>query len=96
MRTMIRVSIPVEAGNKSVKDGSLPKIMSEILERLRPEAAYFGADHGVRTVFLVVDVKDPSEIPSLAEPFFMGFNAKVEFLPVMNADDLKRGLSKLS
>jgi len=93
---MIRVIIPVEAGNATIKNGRLPKLMGEILGRLKPEAAYFTADRGQRTAYLVVDVKDQSDIPSLAEPFFMEFNASVEFMPVMNAEDLQKGLAKIS
>ena len=40
MRTMLKVSIPVEPGNTAVKDGSLKKVIGESLERLKPEAAY--------------------------------------------------------
>jgi hypothetical protein len=43
----------------------------------------------------VFDLKDPSEIPSIAEPFFLNFNAKVAFCPVMNAEDLQKGLAAL-
>jgi len=70
--------------------------MEETLTRLKPEAAYFTADKGLRTAYLVIDVKDQSEIPSLAEPFFQELHAAVEFMPVMNADDLKKGLSQVS
>jgi len=94
MRTMIRISIPVDAGNKAIQDGSLPKIMADTLERLKPESAYFYTDRGVRTGILIVDFNDVSEIPVIAEPLFMGFNAAVEFIPVMNAEELKKGLSK--
>jgi hypothetical protein len=38
------------------------------------------------------DMKDASEIPAIAEPLFAGLNARIQLLPVMNADDLKRGL----
>ncbi|MBI4888961.1 MAG: hypothetical protein HY824_17815 [Acidobacteria bacterium] len=94
MRTMIRITIPVEAGNKGIADGTLPKIMGNALDRLKPEAAYFFADRGLRTGLLVVDMKDVSDIPSIVEPFFMGLNAAIELIPVMNAEDLKKGLAK--
>ena len=45
---------------------------------------------------LIVDLKDPSDILTIAEPFFMGLNAAVDFTPVMNAEDLKKGLGKIS
>ena len=96
MRTMIRVKIPVEAGNKAIQDGSLPKAIAEALQRLKPEAAYFFPDHGVRTAMMFVDVKEASDIPAIVEPFFSQLNAAVEILPVMNAEDLKAGLAKIT
>jgi hypothetical protein len=94
MRTMLKVSIPVEAGNRAIKDGSLPRIVGEALENLKPEAAYFFADNGKRTALMVFDMKDASEIPAIAERFFMGLDAEVDYRPVMNAEDLKKGLEK--
>lgn len=92
MRTLLKVSMDVVASNKAIMDGSLPKIMQETMDKIKPEAAYFQADDGRRACFMVFDLKDASEIPSIAEPFFIGFNAKVDFSPVMNAEDLKKGL----
>lgn len=96
MRTMIRIKIPVEKGNQGIKDGTLPKTIMEALERLKPEAAYFFPENGVRTAFMFVDIKDSSEIPVIVEPFFSKLNAAVEIFPVMNAEDLKKGLAKIS
>ncbi|MCZ7584132.1 MAG: hypothetical protein M5R36_12770 [Deltaproteobacteria bacterium] len=96
MRTMLRVRVPVEAGNKAIQDGSLPKIIQATVEKLKPEAAYFFPENGVRTAMFVFDMKDTSEIPQLAESFFMGLNASVEFFPVMNGDDLQKGLGSLA
>jgi hypothetical protein len=92
---MIKVTVPVEAGNKALQEGTLPKVISDALERLRPEAAYFLPDRGIRSAIMVIDIKDPSEIPSIAEPFFTQLNAAVEFTPVMNAEDLKKGLERI-
>ena len=96
MRTMIKVTVPVEAGNKAIQEGAMQKVLAEATERLRPEAAYFFSDRGFRTALYVADVKDPSDIPVIAEPFFIGLNAAVEFTPVMNADDLKKALERVS
>lgn len=95
MRTMIRVTVPVDAGNRAIQDGSLPKTIADTMDRLKPEAAYFFTDGGVRTSIMIVDFKDVTDMPAVAEPLFMQLNAKVEFIPVMNADELKKGLSKV-
>ncbi len=96
MRTLLRVTIPADAGNKGIQDGTIQRVIADTMERLRPEAAYFLAEQGMRSGMFVFDLKDSSDIPSIAEPFFAGFNAAVEFTPVMNAEDLKKGLEKVS
>jgi hypothetical protein len=96
MRTLLKITIPADAGSKAVQDGTIQRIMSEAMERLRPEAAYFLAEGGKRCAMFVFDLKDSSDIPAVAEPFFSGFNAAVEFTPVMNAEDLKKGLERIS
>jgi hypothetical protein len=90
MRVLLKVSIPTEVGNERIIDGSLAKTIESILDDLRPEAAYFSEDHGTRTGFIVCNVKEESEIPAIAEPWFLAFNANVEFRPAMNLADLKK------
>jgi hypothetical protein len=85
----MKVSIPVESGNAAISDGSLPKTIGSILADLKPEAAYFSDDRGQRTGFIFFDLKDASQIPAVAEPWFLAFNAHVELHPAMNLDDLK-------
>jgi hypothetical protein len=94
MRMMMKVSMPVEFGNRGVKEGLLPKTMQEFVDKMKPEACYFGADNGKRTAFLVFDLKDATMIPSVAEPFFQTLNASVELTPVMNLEDMKAGVEK--
>lgn len=96
MRTMIRITVPVDSGNRAIRDGSLPQTIADTMDRLKPEAAYFFTDGGLRTGILIVDFKDVSDMPSIAEPLFMQLDARVEFLPVMNAEELKKGLAKIA
>ena len=95
MRMMLRWTVPVERGNEAIKDGSLARLFEEMLEQLKPEAAYFWAEDGERAGMMVFDMADPSEIPRIAEPLFLNADAAVEFVPVMNADDLKRALESV-
>jgi len=94
MRTLLRVSLPVESGNKSVKDGALAKTIESFTKKYKPEAAYFYPEGGRRTALFVFDLADPTHIPSVAEMFFVGLDADVYMTPVMNADDLRAGLEK--
>jgi hypothetical protein len=89
MRCLLKVSIPVEAGNAAINDGSLGKTIESILADLKPEAAYFAADNGMRTGFIFFDLKDQSQIPAVAEPWFLAFDAHIDVQPAMNLEDLK-------
>ena len=88
MRCLMRVSMPVDTGNAAIADGSLPKTIESILGDLKPEAAYFAEDRGQRTAFIFFDLKDTSQIPAVAEPWFLAFNARLSVRPAMNSQDL--------
>jgi hypothetical protein len=85
---LMQVTIPVEAGNEAARTGRLGTAIKKIMEQIKPEAAYFTSTGGERGCFFVFDMHDASQIPACAEPFFLAFNAKVTFFPVMNAEDL--------
>src|SRR5690242_5472637 len=93
MRCLLKVSIPVETGNAGIADGTLPRTIESIVNELKPEAAFFAEENGKRTGFIFIDLKDSSQIPAVAEPWFLAFNAQVEFHPAMNLEDLKKSAS---
>ncbi len=85
---MLKAHIPVDAGNAAAKAGNLGGTIQSILADLKPEAVYFTDDHGQRTAFIVLHMQDASQIPAMAEPWFLAFNASVEIHPVMVPEDL--------
>jgi len=90
MRFLMKVSMPVEPANAAARNGSLSSTIQTILADLKPEAAYFTDWDGKRTGFLFFDMQDASQIPAIAEPWFLSFNAAVEIHPVMTAADLAK------
>ena len=90
MRFLLKVNIPVESGNAAAKAGKLGATIQSILTDLKPEAVYFTDNDGQRAAYIFLDMQDASQIPAIAEPWFLAFNATVELKPVMIPDDLAR------
>jgi len=97
MKTIMIVSIPHHKFNAAVKDGTAGAKLKKIMDAIKPEAAYFTEICGKRTGILVVNLSDASQIPSLAEPWFLTFEADVQFRPAMTPADLeKASLDKIA
>lgn len=90
MRMLMQVKFPHDKFNAAVKDGTAGEKMKRILDDQKPEAVYFTEFDGQRTAILIVDIEDPSKVPSFAEPWFLIFNADVQFHVVMSAEELGR------
>jgi hypothetical protein len=96
MKILLKVTLPHAPFNAAVKAGKAGEKLQRILEAIKPEAVYFTEHNGRRGAELVVEMTDASRIPSLAEPWFLEFEADVEFRIAMTPDDLKRaGLDEI-
>ncbi len=96
MRFMLTFHIPVEAGNAAINEGRVGPLLQSVMEKLKPEAAYFGPTNGTRGGHLVINIDDVSQIPAISEELFMKLNASVDLKPVMTWEDLTKGLAALS
>jgi hypothetical protein len=90
MRMLMQVKLPHKEFNAAVKDGSVEGKIKHILDEIKPEAVYFTEYDGRRGAIMIVDLPDPSGVPALTEPWFLAFNADVQFHIVMSPEDLGR------
>ncbi len=96
MRMLVQITLPPEDFNDKVRDGTIGATMEAILADINPEAVYFTEMGGDRGAIMIVDVENPSAIPRIAEPWFLQFNAAVQFGIVMSPEDLAAaGLEEL-
>ena len=93
MRMMMRFTIPVERGNEAAKDGTLGAAIDALIEQAQPEAAYFTLENGERAGMIFFELEDQAQLTVLNEPLFAALDASIEVVPVLNADDLRKGLS---
>ena len=91
MKYIMKVRIPQERGNEALSDPKFGQTMNELLGEIKAEAAYFTTVNGQRGAYVIVNMNDASEIPGIAEPFFLWLDADIEFIPVMRPEDLAKG-----
>jgi hypothetical protein len=90
MRYVMKMRISLEKGNKALRDPEFGHKMQTLLTEIKAEAAYFTTLRGQRGAFIVVNLNDASEIPAIAEPFFLWLDADIDWFPVMLPSDLAK------
>lgn len=93
MRLMMKFSIPVERGNRALKDGTMGPAIDAIVAATKAEAAYFLVENGKRTGYIFFDADDQALLPTLNEPMFAALDAAIDIIPALTLEDLKRGLA---
>ena len=84
----MKVRIGQDRGNEVLRDPEFGHKMNDLLSEIKAEAAYFTTIDGQRGAYIVVNMNDPSELPAVAEPFFLWLDADIDWIPVMKPEDL--------
>ena len=95
MRFLVRAQISTDAGNRIVTNPKFIQNLEDYIKKINAEASYFFEAVGDRTFAFIVNLESADMIPSVAEPLFQDFGAKVEFHPVMVFEDLKKALEQV-
>ena len=96
MRFMIQFSIPTQYGNEVVRSGKIDKVFKKLGEDLKPEAMYFYPGEGVRAGCIFIQSNDPAVCVAVGERLWFGLHAQITITPVMNAEDLVKGLTDVA
>ena len=88
MRMMLHVVMPVETANAGIRSGQFVPFVQKVLADLKPEAAYFTETEGTRSAYIFFDMKDSSQLPAIAEPWFLAMGATLTVKPAMTPQDL--------
>ena len=80
MRMMLRFTVPVEKGNAALKDGSSEKRWNRSWVSSNGGRLLWSVD-GLRGGMIFFDMTEASQVVEIVEPFFLAFDAAVEFIP---------------
>jgi len=90
---MIKFKFPVDPGNDLIRSGKVGKVFEQIMDDLKPEAAYMYPEDGERGGIIVFDMQEATWVAGVVERFSFGLHAKVDLTPVMVPDDLQKALA---
>jgi hypothetical protein len=95
VRMLLKMTVPVDRGNATIRDGSMQKVIEATVNQLKPEATYFYPADGQRTALIIFNLEKESDIVATVEPLWLGMEADIELVPVMNLDDLMAGFQSM-
>ena len=96
MRCLLEVKLDTQTSNQLIRSGRIGELVEQLLGEIKPEAAYFLPAGGRRSMLLVVDLADPSELVTKCDPFWLALGAEVDVTPVATRDDFGRGFQALA
>jgi hypothetical protein len=92
MKMLLRMVMDATKGSEAIKSGAMQKAIGDLIEKLKPEAAYFATDRGMRAGFMVFEMKSANQQVEIAEPLF-DLGCEIHLTPCMSPEDLQAGFA---
>ncbi|HEX4996710.1 MAG TPA: panthothenate synthetase [Terriglobia bacterium] len=90
MKLIFKITLPAEPFNALARKGMVGNKIKAILEATKPESIYFTGNESGRGAIAVYEVSDGSQVPSLGEPWFMTFDAKIEYSVAISPEEMAK------
>ena len=90
MKVLFKISLPVERFNELARKGAAGQKLASILEATKPESVYFTGNQSGRGVVAVYDLADGSQVPAVAEPWFLTFDAHIEYSVAISGEEMAK------
>ncbi|MEP1575865.1 hypothetical protein [Roseibium album] len=92
MRLMMTFKIPTEAGNKAGARHTIGAAIEKLIADTGAQDAYFYMKDGMRAGTIYFEETDQANLTRFNEPLMESLGAQIDIMPVLNLEDLKRGL----
>ncbi len=91
MKVLFKITFPVERFNELARQGTAGQRLAAIVEATKPESFYFTGSQSGRGAVAVYDFADGSQVPAVCEPWFLTFNANIEYSVAISAQEMAKG-----
>ena len=81
---------PVERFNELARQGTAGQKLAAILEATKPESIYFTGNQSGRGAVAVYDLADGSQVPAVGEPWFLTFDAHIEYSLAISGEEMQK------
>jgi hypothetical protein len=88
VKILFNITFPVERFNELARKGTAGQKLASILEATKPESIYFTGNQSGRGAVAVYDCVDGSQVPAVAEPWFLTFDAQIEYSVAISGEEM--------
>ena len=90
VKVLFKISFPVERFNELARQGTAGQKLAAILEATKPESIYFTGNQSGRGAVAVYDLADGSQVPAMGEPWFLTFDAHIEYSVAISGQEMQK------